>query len=354
MNRLLSMEGQVRGRYLGRGKLRDDRGSQFFPLALSDSGTDTEAGRIGLYPKMRSSIIDTIIVPAQATIDSDSNVTRSLESYVGDMIDELSSIDRADFRLKRDIIDTFASRWLMKAMLKMDADDTTVKLLKSLFRGDFEHNYVASIMEPLASEFVSEERAKNIQIEFDKLRALIESSPLLQASSFQFVESMNITKDDYTEVVGELIGIAGITGLGLFLENMLRNIPDQALETINPDDSVELEAAVLELARLNTAVRNVNIILSEETALHVGGETKLFPKGTPVASNLPLANWNENIFSDPFVFNHTRHNLFEDTVSFATRGYDPNSMPRRSCPGKALAMKAGRDVLAAWIKKHQQ
>ena len=79
-----------------------------------------------------------------------------------------------------------------------------------------------------------------------------------------------------------------------------------------------------------------------------------FPSGTPVSLSLALASWDGNIFPDPFTFNHTRDNLMSHMINFTYPGHDANSMPRRSCPGKNIALKAGVDVLTAWLEKKEQ
>jgi len=98
----------------------------------------------------------------------------------------------------------------------------------------------------------------------------------------------------------------------------------------------------------------VTTLLSKETFFNIGGENKKIPPGTPVSSNLALANWDSNVFVDPMKFNHTRFNLRSHRVIFAQQGYNPSRMPRRSCQGKNIAMKTDIDVLPAFLEKKQR
>lgn len=333
---LLASEYQVRGQFLGRARLLEERLNFPFLLTMSDSDS---------HMMLRSSIIGNIIMPAQENAKENA----ALDSLVDNFVDELGTVGSSSSANRRNVIDAFVSRWLMKALFDMDIQGEVEDLLLSLFRGNPKHNFIASITEPLASQFVSDDQANNLQEDIKRLGALIKTTAVLDDYD-TWGASLNMTKDMYSNQLGGVVGIAGINGLGAMLENLFSNIPEDVLDSIDYDDPDEIEDVVLESLRLNTAVRNVNVILPVDTTLNVSGEDKMFPKGTPVASSLTLANWDEEVFADPFVFNHMRENLKEDIVSFAIRGYDSGSYPRRSCPGKKLAVEAGKDVLTAWLK----
>jgi len=338
---LISSENQIRGPYIGAMRMREDRVRPFLSLTISDGD---------VHASVRMALIDHIILPAQERIKSDASVGVLLEKYVKAFVTSASLIGKGLNPIPlRHTIDTFAIRWIMKAVFDLDIDDGVVDLMKYLFRGNIQDSFFSYHVEPFATKTTSDEQAQDLVNAFERLGLIIQdSSPLLAYDHQRGNASM--TKKDFSLMLGELIG-ANVIALGIMIESMFEFIPDDHF--INHTDPIEVESAVLELARLRAPVDHVTTLLSKEAVFNVGGENKTFPAGTAVSSNLALANWDSNIFVDPMKFNHTRFNLRSHTVSFAYQGYNPSKMPRRSCPGKNIAMKAGSDVLTALLEmKH--
>mmetsp|Transcript_475 Transcript_475/g.872 ORF Transcript_475/g.872 Transcript_475/m.872 type:complete len:519 (-) Transcript_475:184-1740(-) len=339
--RLLSSEKQTRGSYVGPFRMREDRVNKFITIVLSDGDVHTN---------VRRSIINYIFLPAQVRVNSDDALVGDvLKQYVNDFVDDVSLTGRnsPNLKLSRQTIDTFVCRWIMKALLDIEVDDTILDLMKylSLRPG----SYFAYMMEPSATKITSDEQAKEIKHALDRFALIVQNSTPLLAYDPPH-GNFNMTKNEFSQLFSEIICFY-VPLLGVLIQNLFEYIPVD--HSIDHTDPIEVEAAVLESLRINPPLGEVNTILSRETMLNVGGENKTFPPGTAVASSLALASWDENVFADPLVFNHTRFNLRSHMVSFAYQGHDPSTMPRRSCPGKNIAMKLGVDVLTALLEKEE-
>ena len=106
-----------------------------------------------------------------------------------------------------------------------------------------------------------------------------------------------------------------------------------------------LMLAVLEAARIQAPVNNVNVILPTATSMIVNGKQCSFRAGTVVAGSIGLASLDKDEFEEPLTFNMERTNLMSSTVNFNSIGFDPNGAGRRTCPGRNIAMKLACDFL---------
>ncbi|KAL3915410.1 MAG: hypothetical protein SGILL_005668, partial [Bacillariaceae sp.] len=345
----LMKEQQMRGNFLGRARFLPSRITPYFLPALSDPGTDTEAGTTGVHEILREFFLNDIVLPAQDRVRSDPETRDALAGYVTELVQGVASIGgpQTNATVAAGLTGKFVVQYLLKALLDMDPDPETVALMNELFlQGKFLYFW----MEPTASTVGYEEGAV-IASMVNKLAKAIEGSPAL-ADYIPSDASYNLSKNEYAQFLLYGLGIAGNLGLTKFVFNAFTIVP-QVARAINPLDHIEVGKAIMEAARANPPVKNVNIILSEDTVLNVGGSEKVFPAGTPVMASIILGQLDESKFEDAFTVNPFRENLFTDLLTFAYPGFDPDvpeEVPRRSCPAQHLAYKAGADVLSAWLQ----
>ncbi|KAG7371567.1 cytochrome P450 [Nitzschia inconspicua] len=347
---------QIRGWYLGRAKLNPERLPPYFLLAMSDSGTDTEEGRNGVHDALRKAMIDTIIVPAQQRI-LESNLQSELNSFIDELIEQLDTEAKmgtpdVNMTLTTDIVGTFVTKWAFKVILDMDVDPQVMAAIKTLFLMPSLSIY-GFWVEPFASQLSFEDGAKIIAA-FDSLVSVVERSPVLHSYS-PSEANFFLTKYDYARELAAFFSGASLLGVQHFILNIFtRIVPSDDYELLNPDDSHMLGNALLEAARFNPPVKNVNVILSQNTSLQVGGADKSFPAGTSVMASILLSGFDENFFPDSYTFDVERANLKSNILTFAAMGYDLQysfDTGRRSCLGQHLVFKLSLDVLSAWLRR---
>ncbi|KAG7343646.1 cytochrome P450 [Nitzschia inconspicua] len=348
---------QTRGWYLGRAKLNPERLPPFFLLAMSDGGSDTDEGRSGVHDILRKAMIDTIIVPAQQRV-LDSSLQSELNIFIDEMIEQLDKEAKmgtpdVNTTLTTDVVGTFVTKWAFKVILDMDVDPQIISVIKTLFLMPSLSIY-GFWVEPFASQLSFEDGAKIIAA-FDSLVSVVERSPVLQGYS-PSESNFFLTKYDYARELAAFFSGASLLGVQHFILNIFtRIVPSDDYVLLDPDDSHMLGNALLEAARFNPPVKNVNVILSENTSFKVGGADQTFPAGTSVMASILLSGFDEDFFPDSYTFDVERANLKSSLLTFASMGYDPQysfDTGRRSCLGQHLVFKLSTDVLSAWLRRN--
>ena len=125
--------------------------------------------------------------------------------------------------------------------------------------------------------------------------------------------------------------------------NVVQRVPKDA--NINLNNEHEVLLAMLEAARINAPVNNVNVILTEEKSMTINNKVVTLPTGSVVAGSIGLASVDPNQFENPLEFNHLRDNLMSYILNFNSVGFDKVGLGTRVCPGRNVALKIVKKVL---------
>jgi hypothetical protein len=315
---------------------------------------------------LRQSMIQDIIVPAQERVRQDADTQAVLAGHVENLVARLEAEARmgtteVNQTMTVDLVADFVVQWAIKALLDMDIDPQVAALIKTLFLMPSLQIYGLWV-EPFASQ-VSFEDGTKLAAAFDSLVTFVEASPPLQ----DYVPSANnffLTKYDYARELAGFFSGAALLGVQHFVLNIFTQLvmPSSSSSTdidllLDPQDTHGLGKALLEAARFNPPVKNVNVVLPSDAALPVGvggGSDKIFPAGTSVMASILLSGFDERVFPDAYSLDVERPNLASNMLTFAALGYDPQysfDQGRRSCLGQHLVVQAGTDVLAAWLRR---
>ena len=177
---------------------------------------------------------------------------------------------------------------------------------------------------------------------FSSLTEMVMNSPALE----KYVPSAanaNLSKKDYAELILGVTGVAGLLGSMNLCMQVLNGIPKEY--PIDVNNKMEVTLAVLEAARIESPVNNVNVVLHDNMALNINGKEHTFQPGTVVAASIGLSSLDPTQFEKPHKFNPKRENLMKATLNFNHVGYSPIGSGKRQCPGRNIAMKLASDLL---------
>ena len=327
-------EPQQRGPYIGRFRCLPDRFSKDFLLFLSDKEIDGDDA----HQKAREAVWNVALGPA---------LERTTSQEAKDLLEELATIAHASGNLPDledigDDIQRTIVQYIMLVILGVKLSPPQINSLKTLFFStNPKESLLVSKVKPLAppSNRLDEvERLEKIAIE------IIEQSPVL--SSYEPTAENDMSRKELSVLLMQAIAIAGCLGSESLARSILTKVP-RDLE-IDLDNRQEVLRVVLETARCNAPVNNINTISQEETTVMIDGKEHKFPKGTLLAANIGLANLDGSFFKEPLTFNPHRENLLA-ALNFNSVG----ESKRRECPGRGIAETMGSDLLIALRRKAQ-
>jgi cytochrome P450 len=320
---------QKRGAFLGRARLVPSKFANNFLLFLSDEG----AGGTGLHSTLHSHFWSDLAPAATAFISSKEEV---FAQYLVDGMKKTVGKKRTD---QEGALTEMTTRYMYHAFfgapltdkLVQDVCDlvSTGKMLSSMVLGGTKpFTYVTACFQcPRASKL-------------NKVTDFVLGSPLM-ADYVPGEANGNQSREDYAEMMINIISIAGIIGTSNLLLEVL-TIPESA--EIDLNDKKDVMMAVLEAARLRAPVNNANILIPEEKMMVVNGTQTTLPANTNVAASIGLASLDGGVFPQPDVYNHKRENLIKAVIDFNHLGFSPEGSGTRQCPGRNIAMKMASDV----------
>jgi len=214
---------QVRGAFLGRGRLVMDRLPPYFLLSLSDPGTDTEDGRSGVHQVLHDFVWSDTVMKAHSRV-----VQEDVQAVLNEYIDRLTTAlvqqsDGVDAELDAVVTmklsEEFTCRYMMKALFDVEIDDETVAKLRELWQTP---GYsIAAILEPSP---VGPEQYGAIKQAQEQLSFLIQTSPSL--SDYEpSAENFNLSKKEWADELVPIIGIAALGGGRNLVNNIFKEIP---------------------------------------------------------------------------------------------------------------------------------
>lgn len=327
---------QLRGFYLGRARLVSSRLPENFLLALSDKDANPEAVDSDLHERLHEHFWTFIVPSAVERIDNDP----AFSTYITEAVKATRNVSEA---AASDIIARMSIRYVFHAIFgsslvgHKDVEDVIVTLF--IGNGPFD-SYVGGAIDPVAKFLCCLQCPRRSNI--SKMKKLILASPLLESHTPSF-ENGNMGADEYAEWMIALTGVAGFIGVKTMCVQVMFGVPSDA--EIDLENRRVLMLAVLEAARIQAPVNNVNVILPTATSMIVNGKQCSFRAGTVVAGSIGLASLDKDEFEEPLTFNMERTNLMSSTVNFNSIGFDPNGAGRRTCPGRNIAMKLACDFL---------
>ena len=319
---------QKRGPYIGRFRCIPERFSKNFLLFLSDKEVEGNDA----HEKARKAVWTVALQPG---------LDRTKTQDAQDLVAELAKIAREngtppDLNEIGGDVQRLVLQYVMFVVLGVQLTPEQNADLKTLFFSEKpKESLLISKVRPLAppsSGLKEVERLEGIALE------IIQGSPVL--SGYQPESEDDIGREELGVLLMQAIAIAGCLGSESLVESLLTKVPLD-LE-IDLGNRVEVLRVVLETARCNAPVNNINTISQAETTVTIAGKKHTFPEGTLMAANIGLANLDDSFFPDPLTFDPHRENLM-DALNFNSVG----ESKRRECPGRGIAETLGSDLLIA-------
>ena len=326
---------QKRGNYLGRAKMNPRRFPKNFLLFLSDA----EAGGDDTHAILHQHFWETVVPPAFGRLSDP-----AFDSYVKEAVSTIIAEGGADHmpasRLTQ-IVQHMTAKYVFHSLLGVALTDIQLKQVDTFFYGESPLSaFVAGGVMPFSSLFGCFQCSRNSL--FSSLTDMAMNSPALE----DYVPSdatANLSKQNYAELILSIVGIGGCLGSSNLCLQVLTAIPEGY--SIDLENKVEVTLAVLEAARLNSPVNNVNSVLQNELTLAINGKEHSFPQGTVVAASIGLSCLDPGQFKDPHKFNPKRENFMKTTLTFNHVGFNAVGSGKRQCPGRNIAMKLASDLL---------
>lgn len=328
---------QRRGKFLGRAKLIPSRVPKYFPLFLSDA----DAGGDEAHAIIHQYFWETLIPPAlERTSDP------IFDGYVKNMVALMKKSTRGGVLVLRKeelntLTRTMVVKYIFHALFGISLSKAQVKdAITLLFSPSPFTGYVTGAMKPIGTPFLCFQCSRNKLI--TSLSSAIFDSPALE----NYVPSdatLNMSKQDLSEMLLGIAGIAGCVGTTSLCTQVITGIP--ANFPIQLDDPKAIMLAVLEAARIRSPVNNVNVILDNPLTLTINEKEYTLPEGTVVAASIGLASIDPKQFENPTKFDPTRANLVSSSLNFNHVGFNAVGSGTRQCPGRNIAMKIASTLL---------
>jgi len=277
-----------------------------------------------------------LFLPAQDYIDESPDI---FQAYIDEAVDIVKNPD-ASVELNV-VAQHLTIKYVMRALFDIEVTDPQLLTLNALFFEGGEGNFLGNAMQPFAQREDNEDVRANYEF-FVNLVAT--TSPIVLAYE-PSTESKNLTRYEYADLLFSSAGIAGFLGLGVLSTSILTVLPSDYPVDVN--NSTDVLLTVLETARINPPVNNINFILQEARSFTIRGEEVEFPAGTIVAASIGLASVDPDRFPDPLTFDSTRPNLKQDMMNFNGIGFNPEGAGKRLCIGRNVAISMATDLLVA-------
>lgn len=157
-------------------------------------------------------------------------------------------------------------------------------------------------------------------------------------------------KRELCEMIPVVFVTAGFLGTRDLTSRSIVFTPEGYVQSVVDDDK-KLRNAVLETSRLDCpvpfsalAVDNPNGITTK-----IGKKEFTFPDKTPMLNFIRGANWNEERFPDPFVFDPENRD-FSQLLTFNSVGEQTYGPSPRICPGREVAISTAMLLIKAKFK----
>ena len=226
---------QIRDSYLGRARLIANKFTDSFPLFLSDA---IEEERVK-HKAIHEYFWNTIIPAASTVVEKNPEL---FQGYVTEIVEcEKDGVPDTD-TLRKTII-----RYIFHALLGR-IDDRMVEVGHSLFFGGIGDYVGGGIKLPSGFGFVhwKNNGSRNALIE-EAIKYVSECPHMADYESFQ-----DISKEEFSEMLFSVCGIAGVLGTTQLITNIFMEIPqDFAVDVTNPR---EVLMCILEAARIRAPV----------------------------------------------------------------------------------------------------
>lgn len=329
---------QKRGNFLGPARLKGKRLPHGFLLSLSDEG----AGGDGLHEKLAKFFWDSIIVPSQASFPTDT----ALQKIVDDFAQEIKGFGASPTKDQiKAPVERMMIRYMMRTLFQIEVTEAQVDTVQVLFyTGGLTTNYIARLVSPFAlPSFL----LGGMRSTMAKVVSWVENSNALADYAPGDVNA-NFSKGEWAELVTAVVGIAALGGSGDLVIRMLSEYPAGQPKTDLDDDRAVMNV-VLESARREAPVNNINVVLAQARTFKIQGKDIELPPGTVVAACIGLASLDADEFPDPEAFNPNRDNLISALLNYNSVGYqETGAIGRRACPGRNIATTMGMSVFRAW------
>lgn len=317
---------QSRGFYLGRARLNQRYVHKKFLLSLSDQS----AGGTGLHATLHEHVWRDLAPYAERIIERDA---AQFDKYI---LDGLKGDDYASF-LK------MAAKCIFHAFSGEAPSSAVVNAAVGLFiKNSPTSSYIGGALNPVAKFIPNCLRGKRRK-QLKTLTDFFLASPLMQDGDIVKPEFEMKSNAEYAELLAVILGLAGTLGTGNLCLNVVQRVPKDANIDLNNDHEVLL--AMLEAARINAPVNNINVILTEEKSMTINNKVVTLPIGSVVAGSIGLASVDPNQFENPLEFNHLRDNLMSYILNFNSVGFDKIGLGTRVCPGRNVALTIVKKVL---------
>eukprot|EP00558_Chaetoceros_sp_UNC1202_P006922 CAMPEP_0197237356 /NCGR_PEP_ID=MMETSP1429-20130617/4202_1 /TAXON_ID=49237 /ORGANISM="Chaetoceros sp., Strain UNC1202" /LENGTH=415 /DNA_ID=CAMNT_0042696339 /DNA_START=112 /DNA_END=1362 /DNA_ORIENTATION=- len=331
---------QLRGYYLGRARINPSKVPDNFMLGLSDEDANPSAKYGALHSTLHEHMWMSVIPPAMERIDNDP----AFAAYISEGVKAAKNAPKDT--IFQEEIQRMTIRYICHAIFgsPLSGHDGTEDAIFTLFLGvNPMSSYVTGATDPFSKLLCCCQCPRNSNIA--KVKKYILASPLMESYT-PSGSNGNESADGYAGWILSLAGIAGIIGSSTLSLQVVRGIPSDL--QIDLGDRKMLMLAVLEAARKQSPVNNINVILPSPRSMVVNGKQRTLRAGTVVAGSIGLASLDRDEFKEPNSFNMERENLLSSTVNFNSVGFDPNGSGRRTCPGRNIAMKLACDILVEY------
>ena len=333
---------QRRGNFLGRAKLIPSRLPKYFPLFMSDA----DAGGDETHSLIHKYFWERLVPPAFERTSEP-----IFDGYVSNMVAQIKNKKGIQYISKKDLRAlnrALVTKYVFHALFGLSLSEQQVKDVGTLFFGGSPFSaFVFGALKPWGAPFGCFQCTRNSL--FSSLTSAIFDSPAM-ANYVASDATANISKRDFSEMLLCAAGLAGCLGTEALCYQVLSAIPMDY--PINLNDQKEVMLAVLEAARVQSPVNNVNVILDKPLDLTINGRDYTLPPETVVAASIGLASVDPSKFENPNTFNPKRANIMSASLNFNHVGFDPVGAGTRQCPGRNIGVKLASKLLIELRKSY--
>lgn len=323
---------QERGAYLGRLRLIEDRFSKYFLLFMSNRPGKSDA----LHRQVRELLWKLVLEQAVERTS-----LPEARAFVRDFVAKAAKKGNppSSLAIQKDL-QRMVLQYMMLVLLEIRLDARQTDELRSLI---FSFTPLTSMILSRAKPFALPWTVKTVRKREERLQQLIDQSPPLRR--FDEHNPHGLDRQAFVAALAQMIAIAGCQGGYTLTSHLVTKVPVDL--PIDLEDSEAVRLVVLESARRNSPVNNVNVIATEAMTVKITDREETFPAGTVVALSIGIASLDPGTFSEPLAFRPDRPNLCPAMLNFNAIG---DQGPRR-CPGRGVAEALGVDLLTTWRRQ---